>query len=119
VTVTGYVEDLDELLASSSVLLAPVPIGGGVRVKVLDAARHGLPVVGTPEAIGSIGDYLPVSAAASDEAFCAQAIELLSDPKSAREAGERLYEANRERWESGFVRDQIVSWIGGSAEPPA
>ena len=111
VMVTGYVDDLDELLATSSVLLAPIPIGGGVRVKVLDAARHGLPVVGTPEAIGSIGDYLPVSAVSDDDAFRARAIELLSNPAQAREVGDHLYEANRERWESGFVRDQVVRWI--------
>ena len=110
-TVAGYVEDLDELLASSSVLLAPVSIGGGVRVKVLDAARHGLPVVGTPEAIGSIGEYLPVSATASDEAFCAQAIELLSSPQGARDHGSRLFAANRELWASGFVHEQVRSWI--------
>ncbi len=115
VTVAGYVKDLDELLASSTVLLAPVPIGGGVRVKVLDAARHGVPVVGTPEAIGSIGEYLPVSAVGDDDAFCAAAIELLSAPASARSAGEELYEANRNRWEAGFVHDQVRSWIAAEA----
>jgi glycosyltransferase involved in cell wall biosynthesis len=111
VTVAGYVEDLDELLASSSALLAPVPIGGGVRVKVLDAARHGLPVVGTHEAIGSIGDYLPVSEVTDDEAFVGAAIELLSAPERAQRAGERLYEANRELWDSGFVHRQVQDWI--------
>jgi polysaccharide biosynthesis protein PslH len=113
VRVTGYVEDLDELLASSSVLLAPVPIGGGVRVKVLDAARHGLPVVGTPQAIGSISAYLPVEPSAGDEDFIAKAVTLLSSPQRAREAGERLYAANRELWRSGFVHRQVHDWISG------
>jgi glycosyltransferase involved in cell wall biosynthesis len=116
VTVTGYVEDLGELLSSSSILLAPVPIGSGVRVKVLDAARHGLPVVGTPEAVGSVGDYLPVRAARSDEDFQRAAVELLSEPERAREAGERLYQANRELWQAGFVHRQVANWIAGSEE---
>lgn len=119
VRVTGYVEDLDELLASSSVLLAPVPIGGGVRVKVLDAARHGLPVVGTPEAIGSISDYLPVEPSATEEEFLARAVALLSSPERARETGERLYEANRELWRSGFVHGQVQDWIAGAGPAPA
>ena len=113
VKVVGYVDDLEELLLSSSVLLAPVPIGGGVRVKLLDAARHGLPVVGSPQAVGSIGQYLPLTAAADDEEFIARAIELLASPQHAGEVGERLYEANRERWQSGFVHEQIASWIAG------
>lgn len=115
VRVTGYVEDLDELLSSSSVLLAPVPIGGGVRVKVLDAARHGLPVVGTPQAIGTISRYLPVEPSGSPDEFSEQAIALLSSQQRAREVGERLYEANRELWRSGFVHRQVTDWIAGGA----
>jgi glycosyltransferase involved in cell wall biosynthesis len=114
VRVVGYVEDIDELLLSSSVLLAPVPIGGGVRVKVLDAARHGLPVVGSPQAIGTIGEYLPVTPAASDSEFSARAVALLSSADRARETGERLYEANRELWRTGFVHDQVLDWIAGA-----
>jgi polysaccharide biosynthesis protein PslH len=111
VQIVGFVNNLDELLATSSVLLAPVPIGGGVRVKVLDAARHGLPVVGSPEAIGSIDEYLPLTPARSDSEFSARAVALLSSAARARETGERLYEANRELWRSGFVHDQVVDWI--------
>jgi glycosyltransferase involved in cell wall biosynthesis len=114
VKVVGYVDDLDELLATSSVLLAPVSIGGGVRVKVLDAARHGLPVVGTPQAIGSISEYLPVEPSASASEFSARAVALLSSQQRAREVGERLYEANRELWHSGFVHRQVQEWIAGS-----
>jgi polysaccharide biosynthesis protein PslH len=112
VRVLGYVDDLDELMLSSSVLLAPVPIGGGVRVKMLDAIRHGLAAVGSAEAVGSIGDYLPVSAARDYDEFCDRAIELLASPQKAREEGGRLYEANRELWESGFVSKQVAEWIG-------
>jgi glycosyltransferase involved in cell wall biosynthesis len=112
VRVLGYVEDLDELLLSSSALLAPVPIGGGVRVKMLDAIRHGLAAVGSPEAVGSIGDYLPIEAASDDDVFCDRAIELLASPERAREEGDRLYEASRELWQSGFVSKQVVDWIG-------
>lgn len=117
VTITGYVDDLAGLLAESSVLLAPVPIGGGVRVKVLEAARSGLAVVATPEAIGTLSEYLPLHAAAGDEEFVGAAIELLSDPARAARQGNDLYEANRELWRSGFVARQLESWISGSPAP--
>ncbi len=118
VRVVGYVDDLDELLSTSTVLLAPVTIGGGVRVKVLEAARHGLPVVGTPAAIGTVGEYLPVSAAADDEEFVAAAVELLAQPALARERGNRLYDANHELWESGFVQKQVESWLAPVSSAP-
>jgi hypothetical protein len=114
VRIVGYVDDLDGLLARSSVLLAPVPIGGGVRVKVLDAARHGLPVVGSQQAIGTIGEYLPVQPAFSDSEFSARAVALLSSRDRVRQTGERLYEVNRGLWDSGFVHEQVTDWIGRS-----
>ena len=43
----GFVDDIDGLYRSARVLVAPVAIGGGVRVKVLEAAARGLPVVAT------------------------------------------------------------------------
>ncbi|MFL5906712.1 MAG: glycosyltransferase [Solirubrobacterales bacterium] len=119
VRIVGYVDDLDGLLARSSVLLAPVPIGGGVRVKVLEAARHGLPVVGSPQAIGSIDQYLPLTPARSDSEFAARAVSLLSSVERARETGERLYVVNRELWRSGFVHEQVSGWIAGKEPQPA
>ena len=115
VRVLGYVDDLGEVLSSSTLMLAPVPIGGGVRVKLLEAARHGLPIVATPEATGSIGDYLPVRPAANDDELVAAAVELLANPQAARAQGHELYEANRSRWESGFVQGQVERWLSGGA----
>ena len=35
-------------------MIAPIKTGGGVRVKILDSIRMGLPVIGTTAAIGSL-----------------------------------------------------------------
>jgi glycosyltransferase involved in cell wall biosynthesis len=107
----GFIDNLDDVWRSAAVLLAPIPIGGGVRVKVLDAARHGVPVVGTPEAIGSVDDYLPLSARGSDEAFTADAANLLADPAERRRRGEALFEANRELNSRGFVEGQVAELL--------
>ncbi len=111
----GFVEDLDALWRSASVLLAPVATGGGVRVKVLDAARHGVPVAGSPAAIGSTGRYLPVRAAASDEELVSEAALLLRDSAERRRRGAELYEANRELSASGFVEGQLAELLTRSA----
>jgi polysaccharide biosynthesis protein PslH len=49
VETVGFVEDLEPLYARSLALLAPVLGGSGVRIKVLEGFRAGLPVVTTPD----------------------------------------------------------------------
>jgi glycosyltransferase involved in cell wall biosynthesis len=51
--VTGYVEDMDAVYRDSSLFVAPLIAGAGVKFKVLDAMASGLPVVATP--IGAEG----------------------------------------------------------------
>ena len=78
----GFVDDLDELYAAATVLLAPVAIGGGVRVKILEAAARGIPVVATGPALGSIGDYLPVAPVAETGELSTERRELLRRSRS-------------------------------------
>jgi polysaccharide biosynthesis protein PslH len=47
VSVVGFVEDLAPLYARSSVVIAPVLGGSGVRIKLLEAMKVGVPVVTT------------------------------------------------------------------------
>ena len=44
----GFVPDLDELYARTRVFCCPVQSGGGTRLKILEAASYGIPVVSTP-----------------------------------------------------------------------
>ncbi|MGD1950417.1 MAG: glycosyltransferase [Leptolyngbyaceae cyanobacterium] len=50
---TGFVDDLDALYARSRVVCCPILSGGGTRVKIIEAAAYGKPVVTTP--IGAEG----------------------------------------------------------------
>lgn len=49
----GYVPDLAEEMAGWSCSVAPIRVGSGTRIKILDAFRHGCPVVST--ALGCSG----------------------------------------------------------------
>ena len=48
VVVAGFVPDLKELMSRSCAVLVPLRFGSGVKIKVLEAIAHGVPVLSTP-----------------------------------------------------------------------
>lgn len=109
----SFVPDLSELLDSARALIAPVSAGGGVRVKILEAARAGLPVVGTPQALGSLGDVLPISEFADDEQLVRAARNYLLDANDAGIAGSALFEVNKDRWSQNIPQIIVHDWLVG------
>jgi glycosyltransferase involved in cell wall biosynthesis len=91
VTTVGFLEELEPLYQRSLAMLAPVFGGSGVRVKMLEGFRAGMPVVTTPD--GAFG--LPL--ADGKEALVA------GDPEGFAERVERLVkdEAVRQRVREG------------------
>jgi polysaccharide biosynthesis protein PslH len=47
VTVTGTVPDIGAFYGQADLALVPIRAGGGTRIKLLEAAAHGVPVVST------------------------------------------------------------------------
>ena len=81
VHVTGYVSDADlsEYYRASRVAIAPLRFGGGMKGKVLESMRNGLPMVTTPVGVQGLAaaDFLPNS---FDEAELAESLcTLISD----------------------------------------
>jgi glycosyltransferase involved in cell wall biosynthesis len=111
VVYAGFVEDIEAVWRRASLLLAPVTTGGGVRVKVLEAAAHGVPIVGYPPAMGSIPAYLPLTAAPGPEEFVEAAVSLLADRRALSAAGGSLHETVTALWRQGFVQRQVASWL--------
>jgi glycosyltransferase involved in cell wall biosynthesis len=111
VTYAGFVDDIEAVWHRASLLLAPVSTGGGVRVKVLEAAAHGVPVVGYPSALGSIPAYLNIAPVASSAAFVDRAATLLGDQVLLSAVGSALHEEVSALWRAGFVQEQIISWL--------
>ena len=87
----GFLEDLEPLYARSLGMLAPITGGSGVRLKLLEGFRAGMPVVTTPD--GAFG--LPLED--GREAL------ISSDPEGFAERVERLVkdDALRERVREG------------------
>jgi glycosyltransferase involved in cell wall biosynthesis len=93
VEVGGFVEDLRPSLASAAAVVVPLRLGGGTRLKILEAMAMARPVVSTPLGAEGIeaahGRELLV--ADDPERFAAEVRRLLDDPA----AGARLGQAAR------------------------
>ncbi|MFW6082475.1 MAG: glycosyltransferase, partial [Chloroflexota bacterium] len=48
ITMTGWVEDVRPFFESGTVYVAPLRMGGGTRLKLLEAMAMGIPIVATP-----------------------------------------------------------------------
>jgi glycosyltransferase involved in cell wall biosynthesis len=83
VELTGYVDDIRPVVAGSSLAVIPLRIGGGTRLKVLEAMALGTPVVSTPKGIEGLdvqpGEHLLVGATPAE--FAEAVIRLLQSPE--------------------------------------
>jgi glycosyltransferase involved in cell wall biosynthesis len=89
IVVTGRVPDVEAYLDRAAVVLAPVRLGGGMRVKVLEALAAGKAIVAYPEAVAGLELEDGVHAlVARDEASFAEAVTaLLADPRLRKALG--------------------------------
>lgn len=89
VEVLGHVADAEELMRRCAVVLAPVRIGGGMRMKVLHAMALGRPVVTTPRGTDGlgIGGRPPVLVAQDAEGLARATAGLLADGRVGAELG--------------------------------
>jgi len=94
---TGSVEDVRPYLKQARLVVVPLRIGGGTRLKILEAWAVGRPVISTT--IGAEGlpveDGKNIALADSAEAFAQRAVELLNDTSAANPfgvAGRRVVE---------------------------
>jgi glycosyltransferase involved in cell wall biosynthesis len=112
VIVTGRVPDVRPYLDGAAVVAAPLRLGGGVRVKVLDSLAAGKALVATPRALAGLpiepGTHALV--ADTDAELTDALVELLRDPERRRRIGEaaRTLAAERLGWERAAVEYEAL-----------
>lgn len=91
VTVTGRVKDVQDYLRRSTIFVAPLRMGSGTRLKVLEAMSCGLPVVTTGLGIEGIAAMPGQEVLVADHPreFAAKVMELLDSPSRAQELATR------------------------------
>jgi len=122
VTLTGFLDDVRPAIAGSAVVVVPTRVGGGTRLKILEAMALGAPVVSTSFGAGGLGAKHGIHLLIGDtpEEFASQVCALMDDrDMRARIArGAREFVATRYGWESitqslsGILESLVMSREG-------
>ena len=125
VEVTGRVDDVRPHVSKASLVIVPLRIGGGTRLKIYEAMAMGKAVVST--SVGAEG--LPVvsgrdvSIADAPEAFAAEVLRLLRDPvaRGSMERAARALVSERYDWRAvaGSLEHAISATIAGQRHSAA
>jgi glycosyltransferase involved in cell wall biosynthesis len=113
VTLTGFVDDVRPLIASASVSLVPVRVGGGTRLKILEAMALRTPVVATTKGAEGLdaqhGEHLLI--ADTPEAFAEAVLRLLSDPSLRQRLANNGYQLVCERYDWAAVMPHFLDLV--------
>jgi glycosyltransferase involved in cell wall biosynthesis len=119
VKVTGYVEGIQDVLRSMSLVLCPWSGTYGFRSRIVEVMALGVPLVATPSAVDGmeLKSGRGIILAESDDAISQSAMDLLSEPaqletqsRLARAEMERLYDL--EKTYSRFM-GELREWLAG------
>jgi glycosyltransferase involved in cell wall biosynthesis len=103
IEMTGYVEDIRPYVASSRCAIVPLRVGGGTRLKILDAWAMGMPVVSTARGCEGLAIEPGHNILVGDEPgeFARHVVDTLSSAElrarlgaAGRRTAERVYEWN-------------------------
>ena len=119
VTVTGFVEDLNEWYAKCMVSVCPIRMGAGTLNKVLEPMATGTPVVSTTFGVAGLGvtDEREVLLADDPPEFAAAVARLLREPDTRKRiaANARQHILANHDWESIAARyDRLYSQLAAS-----
>jgi glycosyltransferase involved in cell wall biosynthesis len=118
ITVTGYVPDLGPYFESAALMVVPVRVGSGMRVRILEALARGMPVVTTTTGLEGIdavnGEHLLVA----DEPleFAQAVVQLLGDKPRGQQLGENGRRLIEEKYDWQVVLPKLESVYQSLAE---
>jgi glycosyltransferase involved in cell wall biosynthesis len=118
VVITGRVseEELHSLYNKAKVIVAPLRIGAGVKGKVVESLRMGVPVVTTSIGVQGLPGYEDAISVADDPTDFAKAVlDLLQDEalwQRRRDAGLKYY---RENFSESVVAPKVLALLNGNS----
>jgi glycosyltransferase involved in cell wall biosynthesis len=124
VDVTGRIPDVTPWMNAASLIVVPLRLGGGMRVKVVEALAHGKAVVASPRAVEglTVTDGVHVAIADSDDEFVTRIVALLESPDArsalARNAREwAVANLGEARWVAEY--EALYERLRPTGHPPS
>lgn len=113
VTLTGFVDDIRPLVAGSLVSIAPFLLGGGTRLKILEAMALHTPVVATTKGAEGLDvvDGEHVLIADTPDAFASAVIRLLEQPALRQRLAENAYQLLKTRYTWTGIAPQLLELV--------
>ncbi|MBP1658112.1 MAG: glycosyl transferase group 1 [Bacteroidetes bacterium] len=113
-----FVEDLHPYLFRAGVFVAPLRLGGGIKIKILDALAHRCPIVTTPVGREGITGLTSASVCVSRsaEGLASHCIALLKDPARAADLGQKGFDVVRRNFSWGIVLDRTTRYYASLRE---
>lgn len=112
-TMTGLVDDVRPLVTASWVSLAPIRLGGGTRLKILEAMALRTPVVATSKGAEGLevqhDEHLLI--ADTPEAFAEAVIRLLRESGLRQRLADNAYELVRRKYDWRMVLPRFLQLI--------
>ncbi|WP_408957580.1 glycosyltransferase family 4 protein [Natrinema sp. 74] len=110
----GGVDDLESVVRDAAVMVAPLRVGGGIRIKVLESMAWRLPIVTTAQGFEGVeatpGEDLRV---ADDwDEFVDATVELLEDPDERRHLATNARETIADRYVVDEVAAELEETLG-------
>lgn len=111
-------DDVSGYLAEADVVAVPLDVGGGTRLKILEAMAAGVPVVATPLAAEGLEmiDGVDISLAGSDAEFATGIEALCRDPDRWHGQRENARKRVLEAYGPAAIRQAVWNGIGGAPE---
>jgi glycosyltransferase involved in cell wall biosynthesis len=112
-TLTGFVDNVRPLVASAWVSLAPIRVGGGTRLKILESMALGTPVVATSKGAEGLEVHHRQHLLIADtpQEFAESVVRLLREPELRRGIADRAHQLVRERYDQAVVMPRFLSLV--------
>lgn len=116
----GFVDDLTAVFRESHLFVAPLPEGGGIKIKILEAMARGIPVVTTP--VGAEGICAPgddaLAIAPCDDQFAPACLDAVRNPEAGRIRARRARELMEDRFSWSRITDRLTAIYAGEKDDP-
>jgi glycosyltransferase involved in cell wall biosynthesis len=114
VHIHGFVEEIDPWIAKSSALVVPLLIGGGTRIKIIEAWAKGLPVVSTSIGCEGLGgrDGDTILVADRPIEFADACLSLLNEPEKRQKIAVSAYKWSKNIFDWETVLARIPNLLG-------